>query len=264
VSEQLTSITIMQAVLIGLFWWFKTNYYGQTFTCAISNCCLPGALFVGIVLGDVPNAMIIGASVQLIYLGILGPGGNLPQDPTLAALVSTAIVLKSGMPVETAFAIAVPVGLLGAQILNLIRLINTTWIHMADKYAENGNTRGIYLAGLVYPSLARIPITVIPVALAVYYGSAYIERILDAIPVWLMNGLTVAGGMLPALGFAIVVNVIGQRYLLPYFAAGFFILQFTGIGILPLAIFGVIIAYLHVLFTNSKKVEGGTINGTPG
>ena len=82
--------------------------------------------------------MIIGASVQLIYLGILGPGGNLPQDPTLAALVSTAIVLKSGMPVETAFAIAVPVGLLGAQILNLIRLINTTWIHMADKYAENG------------------------------------------------------------------------------------------------------------------------------
>ncbi len=55
-SEQLTSITIMQAVLIGLFWWFKTNYYGQTFTCAISNCCLPGALFVGIVLGDVPNA----------------------------------------------------------------------------------------------------------------------------------------------------------------------------------------------------------------
>lgn len=69
-SEQLTSITIMQAVLIGLFWWFKTNYYGQTFTCAISNCCLPGALFVGIVLGDVPNAMIIGASVQLIYLGI--------------------------------------------------------------------------------------------------------------------------------------------------------------------------------------------------
>ena len=110
-SEQLTSITIMQAVLIGLFWWFKTNYYGQTFTCAISNCCLPGALFVGIVLGDVPNAMIIGASVQLIYLGILGPGGNLPQDPTLAALVSTAIVLKSGMPVETAFAIAVPVEL---------------------------------------------------------------------------------------------------------------------------------------------------------
>lgn len=82
--------------------------------------------------------MIIGASVQLIYLGILGPGGNLPQDPVLATLVSTAIVLKSGMPVETAFAIAVPVGILGAQILSLIRLINTTWVHMADKICRRG------------------------------------------------------------------------------------------------------------------------------
>ena len=114
---EVASITIAQALLLGFFWWFKTNYYGQTFTCFISNSCLTAALFVGIVLGDIPNAMIIGASVQLIYLGILGPGGNLPQDPVLATLVSTAIVLKSGMPVETAFAIAVPVGILGAQIL---------------------------------------------------------------------------------------------------------------------------------------------------
>lgn len=135
---EVASITIAQALLLGFFWWFKTNYYGQTFTCFISNSCLTAALFVGIVLGDIPNAMIIGASVQLIYLGILGPGGNLPQDPVLATLVSTAIVLKSGMPVETAFAIAVPVGILGAQILSLIRLINTTWVHMADKYAEKG------------------------------------------------------------------------------------------------------------------------------
>ena len=100
---EVASITIAQALLLGFFWWFKTNYYGQTFTCFISNSCLTAALFVGIVLGDIPNAMIIGASVQLIYLGILGPGGNLPQDPVLATLVSTAIVLKSGMPVETAF-----------------------------------------------------------------------------------------------------------------------------------------------------------------
>ena len=104
----------------------------------------------------------------------------------------------------------------------------------------------------------------IPVALAVYYGSAYIERILDAIPVWLMNGLTVAGGMLPALGFAIVVTVIGQRYL-PVLCRRIFHTAIYGdrnfaagnlwrnhrISVQP-------------YFTNSKKAEGGTINGTPG
>ena len=62
---EVASITIAQALLLGFFWWFKTNYYGQTFTCFISNSCLTAALFVGIVLGDIPNAMIIGASVQL-------------------------------------------------------------------------------------------------------------------------------------------------------------------------------------------------------
>lgn len=246
---EVASITIAQALLLGFFWWFKTNYYGQTFTCFISNSCLTAALFVGIVLGDIPNAMIIGASVQLIYLGILGPGGNLPQDPVLATLVSTAIVLKSGMPVETAFAIAVPVGILGAQILSLIRLINTTWVHMADKYAEKGNTRGIYLAGLL--------------AVAVYFGAAHIDKILAVIPEWLMNGLTVAGGMLPALGFAIVIKIIGKKELLPYFVAGYFILKLSGIGILPLSIFGVIAAYLHIMFTNKNSGEviaNGTAN----
>ena len=102
---------------------------------------------------------------------------------------------------------------------------------MADKYAEKGNTRGIYLAGLLYPSLARIPITVTPVAVAVYFGAAHIDKILAVIPEWLMNGLTVAGGMLPALGFAIVIKIIGKKELLPYFVAGYFILKLSGIGI---------------------------------
>jgi len=192
----------------------------------------------------------------------------LNQASNLSALMESGgsvseAVLKSGMPVETAFAIAVPVGILGAQILSLIRLINTTWVHMADKYAEKGNTRGIYLAGLLYPSLARIPITVTPVAVAVYFGAAHIDKILAVIPEWLMNGLTVAGGMLPALGFAIVIKIIGKKELLPYFVAGYFILKLSGIGILPLSIFGVIAAYLHIMFTNKNSGEviaNGTAN----
>lgn len=141
--------------------------------------------------------------------------------------------------------------------------VNTTWVHMADKYAEEGNTRGIYLAGLLYPSLARIPITVTPVAVAVYFGAANIDKVLAVIPDWLMNGLTVAGGMLPALGFAIVIKIIGKKELLPYFVAGYFILKLSGIGILPLSIFGVIAAYLHIMFTNKdsgEEIANGTAN----
>ena len=92
-------------------------------------------------------------------------------------------------------------------------------------------------------------------AVAVYFGAAHIDKILAVIPEWLMNGLTVAGGMLPALGFAIVIKIIGKKELLPYFVAGYFILKLSGIGILPLSIFGVIAAYLHIMFTNKNSGE---------
>ena len=58
------------------------------------------------------------------------------------------------------------------------------------------------------------------------------------------------------VGFAIVVSVIGRKYLLPYFIAGFFLVKYGGLGIMPLAIFGGIIAYLHILFTYKKDGEG--------
>lgn len=249
-------VTIIQAILIGMFYWFETNRYGHSFTASILMSCMPAALWAGIVLGNVPEAMITGGIVQLMYLGTIGPAGNIPQDPALAALVSTVIALTTtGMSTEAVVTIALPIGLLGAQISNLIRAINVVWVHMADKYAQKGNTKGIMLSGLLFPSIVRFPITVIPVALGVYYGPTYIQGILNAIPDWLMHGLTVVGQMMPAVGFAIVVQVIGRKYLLPYFVGAFFLVQYTNMDIIPLAIFGCIIAYLHILFTNKKDQD---------
>ena len=251
-------VTIIQSILIGLYYWIRNCRFGYTLGVPLIFTPLPASLWVGIVLGDVPLAMTVGAALQLMYLGIIAPGGNLPQDSTLAALIATTVVIKANIPVEAAISIAVPIGLLRAQLFNLERIINGVWVHMADKYAEEANTRGIYMAGLVYPVLAKIPLYAIPVALGVYYGSGYIQGVIDAIPAFLMHALTVVGGMMPALGFAIIVSVIGRKYLLPYFFAGFFLIKYTGIAIMPLAIAGVIIAYLHVLFTNGK---GGNLNG---
>ena len=40
--------------------------------------------------------------------------------------------------------------------------------------------------------------------------------ILKFIPEWLMNGLANAGGMLPALGFALTLVVMGKKQYLPF------------------------------------------------
>ena len=79
-----------------------------------------------------------------------------------------------------------------------------------------------------------------------------------------MNGLTVAGGMLPALGFAIVIkDYWKERNCYHILLLDIFILKLSGIGILPLSIFGVIAAYLHIMFTNKNSGEviaNGTAN----
>jgi PTS system mannose-specific IIC component len=167
--------------------------------------------------------------------------------------LATTIVLATDAPVETAIALAIPLGLLGAQIAILIRTLNITWVHMADRYAAKGNIRGIYMCGIVYPSLMKIPLCWLPVSLAAFFGPTYVQLILDAIPQGIMDGLAVVGGMMPAVGFAMIVNIIGRRNLLPFFAAGFFFVVYSGISTMALAIAGLVLAYLTVTFTSNKS-----------
>lgn len=254
-SQVTTQLTLLQAILIGLYAWFKGCRFGYTFGVLTIFSPLPAALWVGIVLHNIPVAMMVGASLQLMYMGILAPGGALPQDAGIAALFCCTLAVKANLPVSASVALAIPIGLLGVQLFNLERIINAAWVHMADKYAETGNTRGIYLAGILYPTLMKLILYVVPVAAGLYGGALYSRQLVAAIPTWLMNGLSVAGGMMPALGFAIVISVIGRKNLLPYFLLGFMLVEYAKIPILPLAVFGAIIAYLHIVFTN--KNNGG-------
>ena len=91
----------------------------------------------------------------MVYLGVTStPGGNVPSDPALASAIAIPIALGVGMNAEAAIALAVPFGVLGVFMDQLRRTINATWVHMADKYAEDLNYSGIYRAAFLYPALA--------------------------------------------------------------------------------------------------------------
>ena len=109
-------ITLLQAFLIGLFYWFKGCRFGYTFGVFGLFSPLPAALWVGLVLHDVPTAMIVGAALQLMYLGLLAPGGAMPSDPTLAALIACSVAVVAKVNTGAAVALAVPIGLLEFRI----------------------------------------------------------------------------------------------------------------------------------------------------
>ena len=222
------------SIVMGLYYWFARLRFGYTFSGMLSQP-LSAALIAGIATGKLSEAMVIGAGIQLVYV---------PSDPALASAIAIPIALGVGMNAEAAIALAVPFGVLGVFMDQLRRTINATWVHMADKYAEDLNYSGIYRAAFLYPALAGFVIRFPLVFAANFFGQSIVNQILDVIPKWLMHGFEVMGGILPALGFALTIMVIGKKHLIPYFLIGFVAVVYFGAEVMAVAIIGICVAFL--------------------
>lgn len=248
------SLTLILALVTGLWYWFGASISGYTLFPTLKSPMVIG-LAVGLLCGNVSAAMIAAASIEMVYLGMVGCGGNIPSDKCLAALIAIPIVVQTGVKPEVAVSIAVPIGVLGVFLNNIRRTGNAYFAHKADKLAEECNIKGIWRCASLYPLIfgfiLRFPI----VFLANFYGTGLVSGILNMIPKWLMTGLTVMGGLLPALGFATTIFTIGKNKYIPLFIIGFFLVQYFKITITAAAIFGVCIALL-VTFMREDQKEG--------
>lgn len=133
------------------------------------------------------------------------------------------------------------------------RFINGYFANLADKYAEQGNDKGIERCAVLYPMAAGLILRFPPVFVLIYFGTELVQKILEALPVWFTNGLNVAGGVLPALGFAITIFVVGKNMLIPFFVLGFFFVQYFQISTIGAAIFGTCMAMLIILFRRESE-----------
>ena len=252
--------SFVQALLIGLVYWVGTNRIWYATTTVIRQP-LVMAVPLGLIMGDPVTAMVIGATLQLIYLGAISPGGNIPADEAFAACVAIPIAIKAGISAEVAVSLAVPVGLLGVLLDTVRRTYASAFVRLADKAAAANDAKGLRRACFWYPFLCAIPLRVIPAFAATYFGADAVQAFMNWIPAWVTNGLSVAGGLLPALGFAVTMTVIGKKNLLPYFLVGFLIMAYSGIGTIGIAIFGVCIALLQSNFAPmTTNVAGGDMD----
>ncbi|WP_198412927.1 PTS mannose/fructose/sorbose/N-acetylgalactosamine transporter subunit IIC [Izhakiella australiensis] len=204
-------------------------------------------------MGDLTQAIVIGAAIQILYIGLVAAGSNLPADDCLAGLIAIPLALNTGLSPQLAIAIAVPVGVMGVFIDQFRKTINAFFAHLADKNAEQGDTRALTMTAIVWPTLLgfflRFPVPFF----ANLYGKDSITAFLNSVPQWLIHGFSVAGGLLPALGFALTIFVIGKKSLLPWFFIGYFLVQFSGIPVFGAAIFGLSAVLLIAHYQNKKE-----------
>lgn len=206
-------------------------------------------------MGDVKQAIIIGAAVQILYIGLVAAGSNLPADDCLAGLIAIPIALSAGMTSAQAITLAVPVGVLGVFIDQIRKTVDVVFVHMGDNYAEDGNAKGIVLCNVVFPTILNLFLRFPVPFLANMYGADAVQNFMNSVPTWLTEGFSVAGGLLPALGFALTLFVIGKKQLMPLFFIGYFLVIVSKITVFEAAIFGVCVILLVMTFSNKKAEE---------
>lgn len=208
---------------------------------------------IGLIYGDVQTGLLLGASIQLMYMGGIEAGGNIPSDQGLAACIAIPAAIVNQLDPGTAVAIAVPFGVLGVLINNVRRTINSFFNTKGDQLVQEGKYDALAKFSFLIPWLTNGVLYFTPVFIATLVGPAAVQAFLDFIPEWVMNGLNNAGNMLPALGFALTLVVMGKRHYLPFAVLGFFLFELLGFSMLTGAVIGLCLALITSLFVQHNE-----------
>lgn len=255
-------MTLLQAVLVALFTylaWIATPWLGgQGISYHVFGKPLVAGLIVGIIMGDVQNGVIIGATINALYVGAVTPGGAMAADINIAGYVGTALALSTGVTAEMAVSIAVPLGLIGTFVWQLFATINSFLVHKTDEYAAEGDLTKLTFMTMGLPQIIAFVLRFIPAFLVLYFGASAAQDIVNMIPAWLTDMITVIGGILPALGMAVLLKMLLTKpSLMGYFIVGFIATTALKLPIFTIALVGIALAMISFL---NRPEDGGYEN----
>ena len=244
---------ILMAVVMGLMYWIARGMIGGYFAFFFIASPIVVGVVAGLIYGDMKQGLIIGGGIAAAFAGIIAPGGNLPTDSALAATTVIPIALATGLSAEQAIAFAVPMGLVGSFVTNLRKIVNVIFVHRADKCAENGDSAGLTRCAIIYPPLIELPLLFLPVFLVVMFGQDAMLAFMNSVPTWVMHGLEVAGGVMPAIGFALIMNMIGKPKMIPYTIVGFILVKCMGLNNITAGLMAGCAAFLVVMAKRDRE-----------
>lgn len=236
-------ITIIQAVLIGL--WTAFCFSGMLLG-IYSNRCIVLSFGVGLVLGDMPTALSMGAISELAYMGFgVGAGGTVPPNPIGPGIFGTllAITSKGSVTPEAALAISTPFAV-------AIQFVQTA-AYTVRAGAPEGAKKALLAHNLKrFKFEANCTIWVFAIVGFILgflgaFSMDTLQSLVKLIPDVLLNGLTVAGKMLPAIGFAMILSVMAKKELIPFILIGYVCAGYLGLPVIGIAIVGTVFALME-------------------
>jgi PTS system N-acetylgalactosamine-specific IIC component len=198
---------------------------------------------VGLILGDVHTGLIVGGSLELVWMGMVPLAGAQPPNVVIGGVIGTAFAIITGLTPQAAVGIAVPFAIAVQGCITILFTIYSPMMHRCDRMVEELNWRGIewvnYLGMIIlfcfYFIVAFLPI---------YFGADAATALVQKSPQWLLDGLSIAGGMMPAIGFALLMKIMIKKTYVAYFILGFLGVTYLNLPILAIALGALAIAMI--------------------
>ncbi|MCC6145952.1 MAG: PTS system mannose/fructose/sorbose family transporter subunit IID, partial [Anaerolineaceae bacterium] len=200
---------------------------------------------VGLLLGDLKTGLVMGGTLELAFMGVVEIGGGVNQNKAIGSVLGTAFAISAGLSIEAALLIAIPASIIGSFFELLAKTFSTFFVAQAEAYADKNSTKG-FSAMVHLGNAFHFLAIAIPTFLALALGTTAIESFANAIPPWLNSGIKVVGSVLPAFGFALLLNTIATTQLMPFFFIGFVLAAYLKFDVLGAAFVGALIAAIFV------------------
>lgn len=235
-----TGLALLLAFFAG-FAYFSRRFLGDLY---LERPIILGPL-TGLVMGDLPTGLAVGGTLELIFMGAVDIGGSVPPNLPIGSVLGTAFAISAGLSLEEALLIAIPAALLGSFFELLAKTISTIFVSGAERYADQGNDKGIALM-VHLGNLAHFLAIAIPAYITLSVGAEAVTKMTGALPDSIQSGIKAAGAVLPALGFGIILSTLATAPLMPFFFLGFALAAYAKFGVLGAAFVGAMAAAIYI------------------
>lgn len=226
---------------------------------------------IGLVTGHLTEGIILGGSLQMIALGWANVGAAIAPDAALASVASAIIMVlaldggttDSSQAITASIAVAVPLSVAGLFLTMICRTLAIPIVHAMDAAAAKANYAAMDALQVVAILMQGVRIA-IPAAALCFVSPEIVTGALSAMPAWLSGGMTVGGGMVAAVGYSMVINMMATREVWPFFALGFVLAAINQLTLIALGVIGVCLALIYLsLKEMAKSGSGNAGTGDP-
>lgn len=214
---------------------------------------LVSALFIGLILGDVPTAMRLGVYVQLIFIGLVTPGGSITPDMNLATFIAIPLGVVAGLDSGATVALAVTVSAVGQIMATPCFAATLLPVNYQKKLVAEGKLKEATLVP-IWGNGVKFLFRFIPTFVCLYWGQGAVATIMAVSPAWLIDIMTIFGNPMCLVGFAILMKLLVKNVTdLIYFTVGFAFVSVLHADMVTVLVFAMLFALFEFKMGRSKK-----------